>query len=504
MHHLIFGGPRDSADAASIYRVAAGSTRTTRARASSWIAALGLPSAAICSCQNPPRTDQAPLPGSVERPANILMIMIDDLGWTDLRVQGNELLETPVIDRLAADGMRFTDSYSAAPVCSPTRAAIMTGQSPARLAITNHITGDQRQFEPDDAVMHAAEMNNHLALDYVTLAERLGEAGYANAFLGKWHISGIDDEMTSSEPGRRPDRQGFDINVGGTSFGGPRSYFDPYRNPTIVDRREGEYLTDRLADEAISFIHEHQDQPFFVALWPYTVHWPMEAPQELIDKYADRTGLVDTRYGAMIEAMDTAIGRVLDALEASGLAEDTLVIFTSDNGAYGGVTDLSPLRAAKGHLYEGGIRVPLIVRWPGRVEAGTVSSVPVISMDFFPTILDAAGLAPEPVTPMDGESLRPLLEQSGSLQREAIFFHYPNYAFHGQNRLGGAIRQGDYKLIEFYDDGSVELYNLDNDIGEQHDLAPQEPELAAAMKAELDRWLEASGARMPTPISAER
>ena len=430
------------------------------------------------------------------------MIMIDDLGWTDLHIQGNELLETPVIDQLAADGMRFTDCYSASPVCSPTRAAIMTGQSPARLAITNHITGDQRQFEPEGASLHAAEMNNHLALEYVTLAERLKEAGYANAFLGKWHISGINAEMESTEPGRRPEHQGFDVNVGGTSFGGPPSYFDPYRNPTIEDRTEGEYLTDRLADEAIAFIREHREGPFFVALWPYTVHWPMDAPQHLIDKYEDRTGLVNTRYGAMIEAMDSAVGRVLDALDAMDLADDTLVIFTSDNGAYGGVTDLAPLRGAKGHLYEGGIRVPLIVRWPGRVEPGTISDVPVVSMDFFPTILEAAGLEPAPGEPLDGESLMPLLRQDGSLERDAIFFHYPNYAFHGANRLGGAIRQGDYKLIEFYDDGSVELYDLANDIGELHDISGQRPELASKMKGTLHRWLAASGAKMPTPVGS--
>jgi arylsulfatase A-like enzyme len=230
----------------------------------------------------------------------------------------------------------------------------------------------------------------------------------------------------------------------------------------------------------------------------------MDAPQQLIDKYESRTGLVNTRYGAMIEAMDSAVGRVLETLEASDLADDTLVIFTSDNGAFGGVTDLAPLRAAKGHLYEGGIRVPLIVRWPGRVEAGTISSAPVISMDLFPTILEAAGLAPERGEPLDGESLMPLLRQTGPLQRESIFFHYPNYAFHGENRLGGAIREGDYKLIEFYDEDTVELYDLAADIGEQHDLSAEMPERAAAMKNKLDRWLEASGAKMPTPVGSGR
>jgi len=466
------------------------------------LAALFLAALTLIGCQGSAKE---------ERPPNVLMIMIDDLGWTDLHIQGNDLLETPVIDRLAAEGMRFTDSYAAAPVCSPTRAAVITGLSPARLAITNHITGDQAQFQPEGATLRAAEMFNHLALDYVTIAERLKTAGYANAFIGKWHLSGTNDEMATAEPGRRPEFQGFDLNVGGVSYGGPPSYFDPYGNPAIADRREGEYLTNRLADEAIAFMREKRDQPFFVAFWPYTVHWPMEAPQALVDKYEGRAGFKDhgdglsasTRYAAMIEAMDTAVGRILATLDTLGLAEETLVIFTSDNGAYGGVTDLHPLRGAKGHLYEGGIRVPLLVRWPGQVEAGTVSAEPVISMDFFPTILAAAGVAPLPDQPLDGESLLPILRRSGVLQREALFFHYPNYAFHGENRLGGAIREGDYKLIEYYDDGTVELYNLVDDLSEQHDLSAALPEKAQAMKGTLDRWLAASDARMPVPIRQE-
>ncbi|MEZ4699157.1 MAG: sulfatase [Rhodothermales bacterium] len=446
-----------------------------------------------------------------QRPPNIVLIMIDDLGWMDLRVQGNPLLDTPVLDRLAAEGMRFTDAYAAAPVCSPTRAAVMTGLSPARLAITNHITGDQAQFQPPGATLRAAEMYNYLALDHVTIAERLREAGYANAFIGKWHLSGTNDEMDSVEPGRRPEFQGFDLNVGGVSFGGPPSYFDPYRNPAIADRRAGEYLTDRLANEAVAFMRSHQTQPFFVALWPYTVHWPMEAPAALVAKYTARPGFTDhgdgldasQRYGAMIEAMDAAVGRVLAELDALGLAEETLVIFTSDNGAYGGVADLAPLRGAKGHLYEGGLRVPLIVRWPGKIPAGTVSPEPVVSMDFYPTILEAAGLAPAPDRPLDGESLLPILTRSGPLRRDALFFHYPNYAFHGENRLGGAVREGDYKLIEHYDDGSVELYRLSDDLGEQRDLSADMPEKAAALRSRLDAWLVASGARMPVPIAAD-
>jgi arylsulfatase A len=443
------------------------------------------------------------------RPPNVLLIMIDDLGWTDLHVQGNDKLETPVLDRLSTQGMRFTDGYAAAPVCSPTRAALITGMSPARLAITNHITGNQDQFHPEGATVRAAEMVNHLDLDYVTLAERLKEKDYATAFIGKWHLSGVNSEMETTEPGRRPEHQGFDLNIGGTSFGGPPSFFDPYRNPTIEDRQEGEYLPFRLADETMQFMETHRDEPFFVALWPYTVHWPMDAPQELVDKYADRPGFADygdglesaTRYAAMIEAMDDAVGRVLAKLDELQLAEETLVIFTSDNGAYGGVTDLTPLRGVKGHLYEGGIRVPLIIRWPGHVPAGTESAEPVISMDFFPTILDVAGLEPQADVPLDGESLMPILTETGDLQRDAIYFHYPNYAFHEENRLAGAIRMGDYKLILFYDDDSVELYNVTEDLSETTDLAEQMPEKAAEMKARLQQWLADSGAKMPRPLA---
>ena len=217
-------------------------------------------------------------PIAPKKQPNILMIMIDDLGWTDLHIQGNERLETPVIDRLASQGMRFTDNYAAAPVCTPTRAAIMTGQSPARLAITNHVSGNLDRFQPAGAVSRSAEMYNYLDLDYVTLAERLKEAGYATGFMGKWHLSGTTDEMATVEPSRRPQHQGFDVNIGGLAFGGPPSFFDPYKNPMIEDRKEGEYLPFRLADEAMNFMEEHQDEPFFVALWPYTVHWPMQAP----------------------------------------------------------------------------------------------------------------------------------------------------------------------------------------------------------------------------------
>lgn len=301
-----------------------------------------------------------------------------------------------------------------------------------------------------------------------------------------------------NEPELRPEYQGFDVNIGGCDYGGPPTYFDPYRIPNIKPRRKGEYLPDRLADETIAFIQAHQDQPFFVALWNYTVHWPMEAPQDLVDKYEQRVGpgLKDPRYGAMIEAMDTAIGRVLSTLDELKLTPQTLVIFTSDNGGFDGVSDNRPLRASKGHLYEGGIRVPLIIRWPGVVRANTICRTPVVSMDFYPTLLDVANLTKTGKT-LDGESIVPLLKQTGRLKRKAIYFHYPNYAWHGSNRLGGVIREGDYKLIERYDDGSVELYNLADDLSEKRNLSGKMPKKAAELKRKLDDWLAESGAIMP-------
>ncbi len=434
------------------------------------------------------------------RRPNIVVIMADDLGWMDLHCQGNTLLDTPHLDRLATQGMRFTDGYAAAPVCSPTRAAMMTGQSPARVGLTNHAPGHADGFHPPNSRTTEADWVRHLTLDHVTIAERLREAGYATGFIGKWHLSHRpgSDADGPFEPRLRPEHQGYQINIGGCSRGGPPSYFEPYRIPNIAPRRTGEYLADRLADESIAFVHAHKDKPFFLTWWNYSVHYPMEAPAELIEKYKKREGVSRPVYAAMIEAMDAAIGKLLTALDNSGVSQDTLLIFKSDNGSlYGN----EPLRANKGFLYEGGIRVPWIVRWPGVVEAGSVCRTPVISMDTFPTIIEATGLKPAPNMPLDGESLLPLLRQTGSLQRKAIYFHYPNYAFHKQNRLGSAIREGDFKLISRYDDGSLELYNLANDISEQQNLAKSSPKAAMKLKTKLDAWLTASGARMPGRIS---
>ena len=428
---------------------------------------------------------------------NILFILIDDMGWMDLGCQGNPHVKTPNIDRFAMEGVRFTDAYAPAPVCSPTRAALMTGYSPARLHLTNHLP-HQNRFTPPESKLLPAEMRDHLPLEYTTIAERLrDEAGYATAFIGKWHLYKGREEKFAAQ------FQGFDINIGGCSYGGPPTFFDPYRIPFLTDRKKGEYLPDRLADETISFMQKQVQakKPFYVALWNYTVHWPMEAPGEFVAKWADKpkVGYNHKVYPAMLETMDLAIARVLEELGRLKIEEETFVVFTSDNGPFGGVGDARPLRADKGHLYEGGIRVPLIVRWPGKVAAGTVREDPVILTDFYPTLLEVAGLKTRKHYPGDGESLLPVLTGEADLQRDALFWHYPNFAFHRDNRLGSAIRMGDYKLIEFFDRNEVELYNLREDLGEKKNLAGVEAGRVEEMRKRLSRWREKSGARMPRP-----
>ena len=432
---------------------------------------------------------------SLSKP-NILFILIDDMGWMDLGCQGNKNLHTPNIDALAKSGIRFTDAYAPAPVCSPTRAAIMTGQSPARLQITNHLPHQDR-FTPKSSKLLPARMLNHLPLKYVTLAEKLKkDAGYATAFIGKWHL------YTGRNEKYNPLNHGFDINIGGCSYGGPPTFFDPYRIDFLANRKKGEYLPDRLADETIAFITKQQsaNKPFFVALWNYTVHWPMEAPADLLKKYKNLPvrGYRDYRYAAMIEAMDNAIGKVLNSLDNLNLTDETLVIFSSDNGPFGGVGDASPLRADKGHLYEGGIRVPLIIRWPGKIKPKTLDETPVILTDLYPTILEVSGIDSNVNYPVDGKNLLPLLKERKKLNNRSLFWHYPNFAFHRDNRLGSAIREEDYKLLHFYDNDSIELYNLRKDISETNDLSRELPQLALKLKNKLESLLKESGAAMPT------
>lgn len=438
-----------------------------------------------------------PLAGAAAPPPNIVVIMADDLGWRDLHGYGNDQVDTPHLDQLAKEGMKFTQAYAAAPVCTPTRAAMMTGQSPARLGITNHAPGNPDGFALSGTSLQEPPTARHLSLSYVTIAERLRAANYTTAHIGKWHLSHATPAGKGrlNEPELRPEHQGFSVNIGGCHQGGPPSYFSPYRIPALKDGPPGQYLPERLADEAIQFVREHRDGPFFLNWWPYSVHYPMQATDELIAKYRQRKSIKDPVYAAMIEAMDAAIGRFLKALDEAGMRDNTLVLFTSDNGGYNG--DNKPLRGLKGMLYEGGIRVPWIVRWPGKVKPGTVNDTPVISTDCYPTLLEAAGLATTPHQALDGLSLVPVLTESGGLRRDTLFFHYPNYAFHKLNRLGSALREGDFKLIHYYDTDELELYDLGKDIGETKNLASQSPELVQRLATKLGAWLRDSGARLP-------
>lgn len=424
---------------------------------------------------------------------HVLIIMTDDMGWMDLHCQGNAVLRTPEIDRLAERGTRFTHAYAAAPVCSPTRAAVMTGLAPARLRITQH-GADGKQFWPEGRKVQPPPSSAVLPLETTTLAEYLRAEGYATGFFGKWHL-GEDEAFW-------PTSQGFDVNIGGCGLGGPPTYFDPYRIPALPTRDAGEYLTDRLADETIAFLRSEHERPMFACLWTYNPHYPFEAPEELIKNYQGKEGLglKNPIYGGQIEATDRAVGRVLRELESLGIAEQTLVIFTSDNGGWSGATDNRPLRKGKGYLYEGGLRVPLIICWPGVTSAGQVIDAPVVSMDLTATVLDAAGVALTNDQRLDGETLRPLLK-GGTLQRDALFFHYPHFAFHKDNRPGSAIRQGRHKLILRYDDDSVELYDVTADVGETKNLADSKPALTDQLKSRLLQWLEETKAGLPQRLN---
>jgi arylsulfatase A-like enzyme len=439
-------------------------------------------------------------------PPHIVLIVVDDLGWMDLHCQGNDRLNTPRIDALAKQGVRFTNAYAASPVCSPTRAALITGLAPARLRITQH-GKDGPAFWPKNRPVQPPVAQHVLPLKTVTLAKRLKKAGYATGFFGKWHLAGERDAKDPAAGGPEfwPEHQGFDINVGGCGLGGPPTYFDPYGIPAIKPRKKGEYLTDRLADETIAFLKGNSRKPMFVCLWTYNVHYPFEAPKDLVAKYKGKEGpgLKNAVYGAQIEATDRAIGKVLDEIGRLRLADNTVVFFTSDNGGWDGAADNRPLRSGKGYLYEGGLRVPLIVRWPGALKKpvvpGATIDTPVISMDLSASILEAAGVKLGRGESLDGRSLLGLL-QGKKLDRDTLYFHYPHYAWHRSNRPSGVIRSGNYKLIRYYDDKSVQLFDLSKDVGEKRNLAPMMPKVAARLDEQLGRWLEQTAAQMPTRI----
>ncbi len=423
---------------------------------------------------------------------NFVFILADDLGWVDLGCQGSRFYLTPHIDALAGQGMRFTQAYTTSPVCSPTRASILTGKYPARMGITDWLPGGA---QPKNKKLVQPRSAQQLPLEETTIAEYLKGAGYTTACIGKWHL------------GDRPfwpEHQGFDVNLAANSLGQPRSYFSPYSMDRLKDGPKGEYLTDRLTSDACKFIEDNKDRPFFLYLPHFAVHTPLQAKADVIEQFRSRVKTDDpqqnTTYAAMIAAMDEGVGKLMKLLDDLGLAQKTVVIFFSDNGGFLGSTSNRPLYGGKSQLFEGGIRVPLTVRWPGVVAARSTCDTPVISTDFLPTMLEMAGVTPNPDIVADGVSIVPLLRQTGKPARDTLYWHYPHYQ---GGQPASAIRQGDWKLIHWIEEDRNALFNLAADIGEKNNLL-KSPDAAAKQKAldlrtMLDAWRKTVNAPMPVP-----
>ncbi len=481
--------------------LAGASTHRNRSRRVAWAALVAI----FCVSPAMPCPTFAAEASPAAKPPNIVFILIDDMGWADVGCFGSSLHETPHIDSLATGGMKFTAGYAACPVCSPTRASIMTGKYPARLQLTNFLKGKRAlKGSPILPALYADQLD----LEELTLAEVLKSAGYATCHVGKWHLGGESF---------LPQYQGFDVNIGGSHRGMPRSFFWPRwkDNPPVVGNFDGEYLPDRLSQEACKFIQAHRKGPFFLYLAHYAVHIPIEGKADKVAKYQKK--LKDNpppkgrqnnpHYAAMVESVDESVGRVLNTLKRLKLDENTVVVFFSDNGGLSTpegkntpATVNAPMRAGKGYLYEGGIREPCLIRWPGVTKPGAVCDEPVCSVDFFPTLCAAAGLDPRQVKtrgPIDGVSLTPLLRNAkAKLPPRALYWHYPHFSNQG-GRPGGAVRQGDWKLIERYERGDLELYNLKNDVSETNNLAAKMPEKSRQMQEMLAAWRKDVRANMP-------
>lgn len=423
---------------------------------------------------------------------NVVLILVDDLGWTDLGCFGSDLYQTPHIDALARDGMRFTQAYSACTVCSPTRASILTGKYPARLHITDWIPGRP----PVNPRLLVPEWTKYLPLEETCLAEVFKAAGYRTASIGKWHLG---DEAFF------PEKHGFDVNVAGLNLGSPANgYFVPWKIATLPEGKDGDYLTDRLGQEAVKFIEASKDQPFFLYLPHFGVHTPIQGKPALVEKYKaiTRAGKrhQNSHYAAMIESVDDSVGLIRAKLQELGLSSRTMIVFTSDNGGHIPTTSNAPLRVGKGSCYLGGTRVPTLISWPGVTKPGSVCDAPVISMDYYPTVLEAAGVADAVAHQPDGVSLVPLLKQpEAGLPREALFWHYPHYQLYQQGGTTpySAVISGGWRLVEFLADQKTELYHIAEDISESRDLAATEPAMLAKMRGLLNEWRQEVGAQMP-------
>ncbi len=494
-----------------------------------------------------------------ERLPNVVFFLVDDLGWRDVGCFGSSFYETPHIDRFAKDSVRFTQAYAACHVCSPTRASIMTGKYPARLHLTDWLPG-RKEFRVSESSGTPTSFSS-VPLEEITLAEALKDHGYATGHFGKWHLG---------EDPAGPLAQGFDVQVPRWNKGWPKvGYHAPFGFEGLTDS-PGDYLTDRLTDEALKFIEQNQSRPFFLYLSHFAVHDPIQGRADLVKKYDEKLnhqpdakgrpfvlegnpdsehplsrteldsllGQKDYRgfrvlpkrtvkikqhqdnaqFAAMVESMDQSLGRVLETLKNLDLEDNTIVLFFSDNGGMSAAnfgrptrviarnkldaafsTSNLPLRGGKGWLYEGGIRVPMLVKWPGHGQPGSVCDVPVVSTDFYPSILEMIGKPARPEQHADGTSFVPLLKGETKLDREAIYWHFPHYSNHGMQSPGGAVRSGDFKLIEYFENGTLQLFNLKTDPGEQHDLIQEQPETAARLKKMLHEWRAKVSAQMMQP-----
>ncbi len=459
--------------------------------------------------------------------SNVVFILADDLGWRDLGFMGSEFYETPNLDKLAGEGVRFSNAYAACPVCSPTRASIMTGRYPAETGITNFIGGNATGY------LESTPYSDHIEHDEKTIAEELRQNGYSTWHVGKWHLAGTYDRSEEWKNDHYPDKHGFDINVAGCDAGMPHhGYFAPWHLKNISEGKEGEYLPDRLTDEAIAIIKDRDtDKPFFLNLWYYLVHTPIEAKPGYIEYFQKKKSDMgldhavefeegdffpcehkkderivrriiqsDSIYAAMLKSLDENIGRLIGVLKSEGIYDDTIIFFTSDNGglatAEGSPTCNFPLSEGKGWMYEGGTREPLIIKWKDTAIPGTEINVPVTSPDIYPTICDMTGI--EVSKKVSGKSIVKLLtgNSKGALNERAIFWHYPHYPNQG-GTPGSSVRKGRYKLIEFYETGKFELYDLAVDISEKNNLVNEMPGLANDLIGELLDWKKGVNAMIP-------
>ena len=440
-----------------------------------------------------------------ESPPNILLINIDDMGWRDVGFMGSEYYETPNIDALAADGMIFTNAYAAAANCAPSRACMMSGQWTPRHGI--YTVGNSDRGKSKDRKIIPITNNEYIDEDNVLIPEILKQAGYSTCHAGKWHLN--DDPLQS----------GFDVNIGGSHAGNPGSYYPPYKNvPSLTPPSDDYYLTNLVMDNTLEFLKSMNDKPFFLYYSPYAVHTPIHPVKHLLPKYEGKdewNGQNNAKYATMLENLDIQIGRMIQLLRESGKLKNTFILFTSDNGGHYGITKQWPLRSGKGSYYEGGIREPMFAYWQGKISEGTTSDIPVTNLDFYPTILELAGIPKQVEKTLDGNSILPVLTKNTGLEERPLFWHFPIYlqAYVKNDtttqdplfrtRPGSAIRLGNWKLIQYFENNDIEMYNLKEDLGEKNNLAHSNPEKTKELLGVLEKWRDATNAPVPTELNPE-